>query len=120
MKLYKKDVDYEFVGIDDEPKWAVRILKGKFKDNVVKYDNIKIESVGGVEVKDEFEDGVDYNVAFNYNLLRTNEKKKLINEEEFGQVLGDILMNAISDGLEDGTAKIESEPKQDDSTIVIE
>ena len=120
MKSYERDKHYEFVGIDAEPKWAIRILKGKFKEIVVKYDDIKIETAEGVELGENFQDGVDYNVAFSYNLLRASKKDKEVNEEELGQFLGDILMNAINDGLEDGTAKIESEPEQDDSTIVTE
>ena len=117
MKSYKKDVDYEFVGINVEPQWAIRILKGKYKNIVVKFDDMKLGAEDGNPLEEGFEDGVDYTLSFNYNILETEGE---VDTEGLDNFLGDTLMNAINDGLEDGTAKIESEPKQDDSTIVIE
>lgn len=113
MKIYKKDVDYEFVGIEADPKWAIRILKGKYENLVVRFTDIGLKTQDGSPIGDEFTEESDYVISFNYDILKGSiEATEKDDDERLGQIFGDIIMNAISDGLEDGTAQI-NEPKSE-------
>ena len=100
MKLkFKKDVDYEFVGITESPEWAIRMLTGDYKEVIIRYDDIKIETL------DESEDeNSDFTLSFGYTILNETALSEDYNENHLGQMLGDVLASAIQDGLEDGTA----------------
>jgi hypothetical protein len=103
---FKQDRDFEFVGITEEPKWAIRLLTGDYKDVIIRYDDIKVESL------EEIAEESDLTLSFGYTILNDTVLPDDYNEEALGQYLGDLLMVAIQNGMQDGTAVLnEREPE---------
>jgi hypothetical protein len=98
----KLDEDYEYVGISEEPEWAIRLLTGKYKETIVRYTQIKLESI---DTAKEGED--DVTLGFAYHILNETVLPDDYNDEEAGQYFGDVLMAAIETGLDDGTAVLD-------------
>ncbi|MDB4350227.1 hypothetical protein OAA38_00280 [bacterium] len=103
---FKQDREFEFVGISENPEWAIRLLTGEFKEVIVRYDDIKIESL------DETDKESDLTLSFGYTILNDTVLPDDYDEEALGQYIGDLLMMAIQNGMEDGTAVLnEREPE---------
>jgi len=96
---FERDVDYEFVGITESPEWAIRMLTGDYKEVIVRYDDIKVETLDESEDKNS-----GFTLSFGYTILNETALPEDYNENHLGQMLGDVLADAIQDGLEDGTA----------------
>ena len=115
QKEIVQDVDYDFVGIHEEPGWAIQLLTGKYKGIVSRYDNIKLAP----DTKSIEPD--DLTLEFGFTILEATNVPEDIDENDLGQYLGDVLMVAIQTGLQDGTAQInERESKQDYPTITLD
>jgi len=115
QKEIVQDVDYDFVGIHEEPGWAIQLLTGKYKGIVSRYDNIKLAP----DTKSIEPD--DLTLEFGFTILEATNVPEDIDENDLGQYLGDVLMVAIQNGLQDGTAQInERESKQDYPTITLD
>jgi hypothetical protein len=103
---FKLDRDFEFVGITEEPKWAIRLLTGDYKDAIIRYNDVKVESL------DEISEESDLTLSFGYTILNDTVLPDDYDEEALGQYIGDLLMTAIQNGMEDGTAVLnEREPE---------
>lgn len=108
----KLDTDYEYVGVQEEPGWAIRFLKGDYKGAIVRYNDIKVVDP---ETGDEPVIGEEneLTLSFAYALLNPTVLPEDYDVNKFGQYCGDVLIEAIHNGLEDGTAQIdERESKQ--------
>ena len=89
---------YEYIKIPEvEDQFAFRIIKGKFKDVVYKYNKF------GVNPDPNPDDTLTY--KFEYDILEIPEEivnKKYSDEEgkEFESLIGDILIQVIQDNIE--------------------
>jgi len=111
--------DYEFIGISEDPGWAIRLLTSKWKNVIVHYEDIRLTSEDGTP-KDIFKDDDDIKLSFTYNILNSGILPENNNTDKMGEKLGKILMHAIMQGLEDGTAVLnERDLKQDNTSIAI-
>jgi hypothetical protein len=97
---YKKDDDYEFVGITEDPKWAIRFLKGEYKEVIIRYDDVKLETANGKIPENEDE---ELTLSFGYTILNNSALSESYDDNVAGQYFGDVLMDALMSGLEEGT-----------------
>ena len=114
----KEDRDYEYVGISDDPGWAIRLLTGTYDQAIIHYTKIKLVPITnnkGENVEQETTLSFDYNVL-NPTVLPEGEL-----EPDLGSYLGDVLMVAIQTGLDNGTATIDDgQSQQDYPTITLD
>ena len=109
--------DYEYVGIQDDPGWAIRNLGGKYDQAIVHYTNIKLHPINA--------DGSELTLAFDFDILNPTVLPKDCSDDMLGQYLGDLLMVAIQTGLDNGTAELDEgtddgQLKQDYPTITLD
>jgi hypothetical protein len=111
VERFKENEDYEYVGITEEPGWAIHLLTGDYEDVIIHYTNIKVQPVEEAE-EDEL------TLSFEYNILNPTVVPANVKEYKMSQYFGDVLMSAISTGLKNGTAILdERESQQDYPTI---
>lgn len=96
---FKEGRDYEYVGIQDDPGWAIRILGGKYDQAIAHYTNIKLHPINS--------DGSELTLAFDFDILNPTVLPEDYSDDTVGQYLGDLLMVAIQTGLENGTAMLD-------------
>lgn len=105
-----EDRDYEYVGIADDPGWAIQLKTGSFQEAIIHYKRIEV-----VPVNDE-----ETTLSFDYNVLNPTILAEDIDTEKLGQYCGDVLMVAIQTGLEKGTATLDDgQSEQDYPTLTL-
>jgi hypothetical protein len=108
----KLDINYEYVGVEEEPGWALHFLDGDFKGAIVRYNEIKIVDPENSE-NNPLEEENEFTLSFEFALLNPTVLAENYDTKAFEQYCGDVLIEAIMNGLEDGTAEInERESKQ--------
>jgi hypothetical protein len=87
----KEGIDYEMIPVDEgnEQAWAVRFLKGKFTETVIRYGNIAINPE---------DDCLNFNFVIDYSpdIDLTVDNVKL--QEKVADVLESVLIEAIERG----------------------
>lgn len=111
--MYNSISDGDFTMLENASSefYAIRLLKGKWKDVVFTY--------GAVSIKEDKEND-RATLSFNWQLNdpADHEPEELKNEEEFNNYLGALLQYIISDSLNNKEAKIgtaDTHPKSSDT-----
>jgi hypothetical protein len=80
--MYKEDVDYRFVDIDDTDLTAIELLIDNYKGVVYHYHKARIQEEGGMA-----------RLQFGYTLLNSGDYDidELNTSQEFHTIMGDIL-----------------------------
>jgi hypothetical protein len=80
--MYKEDIDYKFIDIEDTDLTAVELLMDNYEGVVYHYHKARIKEEGGVA-----------RLQFGYTLLESGKYDidELNTSEEFHTIMGDIL-----------------------------
>jgi hypothetical protein len=80
--MYKEDIDYKFIDIEDTDLTAIELLIDNYEGVVYHYHKARIQEEGGVA-----------RLQFGYTLLQPGEHDidELNSSQEFHTIMGDIL-----------------------------
>lgn len=84
MNKLKEGIDYEMV-VEDDRNIYFKILKGKYKDVVYQYGNVRID-------QNEEKDLV---VNFSYGIKASPIKVEKLEDDDFKNYIGDILFEVV-------------------------
>ena len=86
-----EEIDYKFVfPANDDKSVHIKLLQGPYKDTIYKYGQVKFDE----------KDGDGY-LLFDYDVIESTvmKPKKLEKDEDFKNVIGDLLVEMISTRL---------------------
>ena len=92
MIQMNEDIDYKYIfPANDDKSVHIKLLTGPFEGTIFKYGKVKVEE------KDE-----NAYLIFDYDVLETkvSKPKKLEKNEDFKNIIGELLVEIISGNLE--------------------
>ena len=94
-----KNKPYVFAQRPDDDYTCIKLTEGKYKDIIYKYGNVGFKPV---------EDDEKMSVIFDYNIMK-NPNDVDIDEEEFINHIGDILIDLVEEQLATGKLDLKFE-----------
>ena len=91
----KTKSSFVYVQKDDDDKTCIKITDGKFKDVIYHYGNVAF-------AKKEAEDGT-LPMRFDYTVIRNSKNLDILDNQEFIDYIGDILIKVMEEQIENGT-----------------
>tara|TARA_Y100001973_G_scaffold64847_1_gene94874 strand:+ start:215 stop:550 length:336 start_codon:yes stop_codon:yes gene_type:complete len=98
-----KNKPYVFAQRPDDDYTCIKLTEGKYKDIIYKYGNVGFKPV---------EDDEKMSVIFDYNIMK-NPNDVDIDEEEFINHIGDILIDLVEEQLATGKLDLKFEEVND-------
>ena len=95
----QKTKPYTFAQRQDDDYTCIKLTEGKYTEVIYKYGNVGFKEV---------EDSEKLSVIFDYNILR-NPKDVDIDEQEFIDHIGDILIDLVEEQLATGKLDLKFE-----------
>ena len=99
----QKTKPYVFAQRPDDDYTCIKLTEGKYKDIIYKYGNVGFKPV---------EDDEKMSVIFDYNIMK-NPNDVDIDEEEFINHIGDILIDLVEEQLATGKLDLKFEEVND-------
>ena len=93
---------YSFIEHRETGEKAFMIDEGKFKGVIYAYENISVPKI------EDLESAGEVPVSFRYNILRNPTDWDLEDSKEFGNVIGEIMMEVLAEALTDDRVNYEN------------
>ena len=93
---------YSFIEHRETGEKAFMIDEGKFKGVIYAYENISVPKIEDLESTGEVP------VSFKYNILRNSTDWDLEDNKEFGNVIGEIMMEVLAEAMENDRVNYEN------------
>ena len=98
---------YSFIEHRETGEKAYMVDEGKFKGVIYAYENITVPNIEDLETAGEVP------VSFKFNVLRNPTDWDLDESNEFGVVIGDIMMEILAEALDND--RVNYENRNDDT-----